>query len=108
MNKQKPEKIVDNLTPRTDSEEQWAEWNGNQFKCVHSSFARELELEINKLRLLNPGTDQYECAICHGVFYLGWSYEDATAEAEINGMDVNNCVIVCDDCYKKTPWGRDS
>lgn len=34
-------------TPRVDAEEQWAEWNGDEFKGVHSSFARELERELN-------------------------------------------------------------
>lgn len=33
-------------TPRTDKEERWAEWNGNEFKCVHVEFARELEREL--------------------------------------------------------------
>jgi hypothetical protein len=37
-------------TPRTDAEEQWAEWNGQEFKCVHASFARELERELSDLR----------------------------------------------------------
>lgn len=36
-------------TPRTDDEEQWAEWNGNEFKAVHVAFARELETENAEL-----------------------------------------------------------
>lgn len=37
-------------TPRTDAEEVWADWNGDQFKAVHTSFARELEREIVRLQ----------------------------------------------------------
>ena len=33
-------------TPRTDAEERWAEWNGEDFKCVHVEFAQELEREL--------------------------------------------------------------
>jgi hypothetical protein len=33
-------------TPRTDAEERWAEWNGEEFKVVHVEFARQLEVEL--------------------------------------------------------------
>lgn len=48
---------------------------------------------------------QYRCEMCNGVFDFGWSYEEAKAEAESKGLNVSNCSIVCDDCYKLTPWG---
>lgn len=38
---------LDEQTPRTDAETQWAEWNGNEFQCVEASFARALERELN-------------------------------------------------------------
>lgn len=44
------EQRIDAPTPRTDSDEQWAEWNGNEFQCVHSDFARQLERETIVLR----------------------------------------------------------
>ena len=37
-------------TPRTKAEERWAEWNGEDFKCVHVEFARELERELAKAK----------------------------------------------------------
>ena len=50
---------------------------------------------------------QYKCAMCHGIFDFEWSDEEAKIEAEGKGLDVSDCGIVCDDCYKKTPWGRE-
>lgn len=52
-----------------------------------------------------PGLNQYECEMCHGIFEFGWTDEEATEEAESKGIDMNNCGIVCDVCYKQTPWG---
>lgn len=60
-------------TPRTDAEEIWT---GDEFQCVDSSFARELEREINELRsepvIHSHETDElpkshplaYECVYC--------------------------------------------
>lgn len=48
-------------TPRTDAEEQWAEWNGNEFQCVHSSFARELELALRDAQQFVTGEMRLQC-----------------------------------------------
>jgi rubredoxin len=52
---------------------------------------------------VKPG--QYRCEMCGGVFDFAWSDEEAKAEAESKGLDVLDCGVVCDDCYKLTPWG---
>ncbi len=49
---------------------------------------------------------QYRCYMCKGVYSYGWTKEKALAEADSNGFDVNDCDVICDDCYKETPWGR--
>ena len=48
---------------------------------------------------------QYRCEMCNGVFDFGWPDDEAKAEAKGNGLNVDDCGIVCDDCYNKTPWG---
>ena len=48
---------------------------------------------------------QFRCEMCHEVFDLGWTEEEAQAEAEEKGLDIDNCGMVCDDCYSLTPWG---
>ena len=48
---------------------------------------------------------QFRCEMCHEVFDFKWTEEEARAEAEGKGLDVNDCGVVCDDCYKLTPWG---
>lgn len=50
---------------------------------------------------------QYQCAMCGGVFVPAWTEDEAIAEAEGHGLDVSDCGVVCDDCYKSTPWGSD-
>lgn len=51
---------------------------------------------------------QYLCEMCGYVFDSGWSDDEAKAEAEVKGLDIDDCGIVCDDCYKLTPWGMAS
>lgn len=41
-------------TPRTDAEERWTCGCDDAFKCVDSSFARQLEREVQLLRELVP------------------------------------------------------
>lgn len=50
---------------------------------------------------INPGLNQYRCAQCKGIFDKGWSDEDALEEKNRHfpGTPVEDCVIVCDDCY---------
>lgn len=51
------------------------------------------------------GPNEYECAMCGGVFEKAWSEEEARAEYVNNfGTTVaesDDGVIVCDDCYKE-------
>jgi hypothetical protein len=49
------------------------------------------------------GPNQYRCAACTGVFDMGWTDEEATAElADVfPGFDKTECAIVCEDCYKR-------
>lgn len=50
---------------------------------------------------------EYRCAQCGKIFVISndWSNEKAMDEAQQNGFDLTECVIICDDCYKLTPWG---
>lgn len=48
--------------------------------------------------------DEYRCAMCREVFKFGWTEEEARAEAASKGLNVGGCDLVCDDCYKLTPF----
>ena len=48
---------------------------------------------------------QYRCGMCHQIYDYGWTEEEAKAEAEAKRLDVDDCDVVCVDCYKLTPWG---
>lgn len=54
-------------------------------------------------------SEQYTCANCRGTFDKGWSDLEAMAEHEAMrpqyaagapGEDIDDCAIVCDDCFK--------
>ena len=47
--------------------------------------------------------NEYQCAVCNGVFEKGWSDEEAREELGENfpWCSVNDCELVCDDCYSK-------
>lgn len=46
--------------------------------------------------------DTYKCSACGGTFEKGWSDEEAKKElADKFDVPVEECAIVCDDCYKK-------
>jgi hypothetical protein len=51
---------------------------------------------------------QYTCAICNGTFNMGWSDDEAIAELkeEFPGVDIEDCSIVCDNCYKRMGFGN--
>lgn len=53
--------------------------------------------------------DHYICEMCGEVFEKGWAEKEAIAEAKTNGFtpeeNPDDYGIVCDECYKKTPWG---
>ena len=52
----------------------------------------------------DPAT-HYRCAVCDGIFEKGWSDEEAATEfavtVEFAGVALEDCDLVCDDCYKK-------
>jgi hypothetical protein len=56
------------------------------------------------------GAGRFCCEMCGGIFALG-DDDEARAEAEANGFDPDalddpdEYGLVCDDCYRKTPWG---
>ena len=59
------------------------------------------ELHENKVK-----QGHYECEMCHGTFEYGWTEEEARAEADTNGIDIDNCNIICDECYKNSLGDR--
>ena len=48
---------------------------------------------------INQNQNYFQCSLCKGVFQKGWSEEEMEKEAEKNGFDKNDSIIVCDDCY---------
>ena len=55
------------------------------------------------------GYDGYQCAVCGGVFEKGWSDDEAAAElGEVfPGIGQQDCVLVCDDCYRLMGLAQD-
>jgi len=51
---------------------------------------------------------EYRCAMCGRIFAFSdvWTDDEARDEAERKGIDLTESVIVCNDCYKLTPWGQ--
>ena len=47
--------------------------------------------------------NEYQCVACQGIFEKGWSDEEAIAELKENfgDHDIDDCELVCDDCYKQ-------
>ena len=43
----------------------------------------------------------YECAECHGIYEKAWSDEEAIQEKEalFPNVNIEDCEIVCDDCF---------
>lgn len=52
-----------------------------------------------------PG--HFRCEMCGIVDEKAWSDDEARAEAVAKGIDPDQSGVVCDDCYKKTPWGSE-
>ena len=53
----------------------------------------------------------YTCSHCRGTFEPAWSDEEAKAEAAETFPDVplEECAIVCDECYKKImSWAKEN
>lgn len=66
--------------------------------------------DIDKPKKPELKDNEFRCRMCNGIFEKDWSDAEAVAEAESNGFDPleapDNYGMVCDDCYKKTPWGK--
>ena len=45
--------------------------------------------------------NQFICAKCGKEFTSSSTEEDVQAERTENGFDNDDCVVVCDDCYKE-------
>lgn len=47
--------------------------------------------------------DEYTCAICDNTYDKTWSDEESMAEMEqiFGQVPMEECNVVCDDCYKK-------
>lgn len=45
---------------------------------------------------------KYKCAVCGKEFESGWADEEAQEELAENfpGFSVEECIVVCDDCYQ--------
>lgn len=54
-------------------------------------------------REVQPG--EFRCAMCGGVFVMEWDDEEAEEEATLKGVDPDDSAVVCDDCYRLTPYG---
>jgi hypothetical protein len=50
-----------------------------------------------------PKPDEYRCSACGHVFTKRWSDDDAMDEMSktFPGVKISQCVLVCDDCFKK-------
>ena len=48
--------------------------------------------------------NEYQCAMCQGVFEYGWSDDQSTTELSNNfpGFEKDDCAVICDDCYQGT------
>lgn len=46
---------------------------------------------------------EYTCAVCHETFEYGWTDDEATAEKEQlwGNVPIEECEIVCDDCFQR-------
>lgn len=54
--------------------------------------------------------DEYECAMCHGVFKEDRPKEEALAELEqeFPGFTPEDCDLVCDDCWNRMGGSGDA
>jgi hypothetical protein len=53
-----------------------------------------------------PGEGKFRCAMCGAIFEMG-DDEAAREEAALQGLDPQSCDMVCDKCYRLTPFGAD-
>ena len=45
--------------------------------------------------------NEYQCAMCKGIFEKGWTEEESVSELKENFGDISkeDCDVICDDCY---------
>jgi hypothetical protein len=59
------------------------------------------------IKMNEPGPNQYRCAWCEKIYDLqrdgDWNEEKAANERERDfpGVPMEQCAVVCDDCYQK-------
>lgn len=48
-------------------------------------------------------TDTFTCTVCRGTFKKAWTDEEAVDElkSQFPKSDPDDCVLVCDDCFKR-------
>ena len=44
--------------------------------------------------------------MCKTEYEYEWTDDQAREEAIAKGIDPDDSGVVCDDCYRKTPWGQ--
>jgi hypothetical protein len=49
--------------------------------------------------------DVFRCAMCGDLFAKTWRNKEARIEAIAKGIQPVDGCLVCDECYRKTPWG---
>lgn len=51
--------------------------------------------------------NEYQCAMCKGVFEKGWTDEEALSEMDrdFGAVPPSERAVVCDDCYRTLPCG---
>jgi hypothetical protein len=49
--------------------------------------------------------DVFRCAMCGDLFQKTWTDNEARMEAIAKGIQPVDGCLVCDDCYRQTPWG---
>ena len=51
--------------------------------------------------------NEYQCAMCKGIFEKGWTEEEATDELKENFGDISkeDCDVICDTCFQSITIG---
>lgn len=73
---------------------------------IPGDFIKALAYQAAKDSSVELQEGEYRCAMCGEIFTFAddWDDEKAMDEAKQNGFELDDCVIVCDDCYKRTVW----
>jgi hypothetical protein len=52
--------------------------------------------------------NEFQCAMCGGVFEKGWSDEEAEREVNFPSIPPSEFSLICDDCYEKKMKERET